>query len=32
MAFHTKNHWVQKPLLIRFDKLDGLIEIDNKIR
>ena len=32
MTFHTKIQWVQKPLRIRFDKIDGFIKIHNKIR
>ena len=27
MTFHTKLLWVQKPLRIRFDKIDGFIKI-----
>ena len=32
MTFHTRLQRVQKPLRIRFDKIDGFIKIHDKIR
>ena len=32
MTFHTNFQWVQKPLKIRYDKIDGFIKVHYKIR